>query len=334
MLQVAAADRASNREKGTQTLDSSEMVLFPARHGIPACFASSHCLQQSLRNRITGAFSTLFSPSPLHHYLILSLTALEAELLLGNAARASAEGDLAKLRKELAAAAAASAVTANVSELQQAKDTLQVQLDSERRRLQQLDRDYVQLQQQEQLLLAKLASMVTAEKLKNNEHAAEIAELRQQLQLHQHNQGIVTAEGRSSQQLSRMASVERSLSEGELAQQVTSRCARSVSTSVSRPTFCASFIVLMLHVIACFLSLTPRQSFGTPMRGSLSSSEKDTLITELQAKVSDAPPCTLQGVCTSRITQVSSLYAELRASEEATAATVKRSLLNPLISSF
>jgi hypothetical protein len=58
------------------------------------------------------------------------------------------------------------------------------------------------------------------------------------------------------------------------------------------------------------------------MRGSLSSSEKDTLITELQAKVTQSSPftCTLGHV--SRITQVSSLYAELRAAEEATAATV------------
>ena len=164
--------------------------------------------------------------SHIYRHLLTLLSALEAELLLGNAARAAAEGDVAKMRKELAAAVAASAVTASVSELQLAKDTVQAQLDNERQRLQQLDRDYAQLQQQEQQLLAKIASMVAAEKMRESEHAAAIADLRQQIQQQQqqqqqHNLGVRT-EGHNGQQLERMASVERSLSEGELAQQVTS----------------------------------------------------------------------------------------------------------------
>lgn len=65
------------------------------------------------------------------------------------------------------------------------------------------------------------------------------------------------------------------------------------------------------------------QSFGTPMRGSLSSSEKDTLITELQAKVTRvAPSESNMSHLKSHVNQVSSLYAELRVAEEATAAMV------------
>ena len=62
------------------------------------------------------------------------------------------------------------------------------------------------------------------------------------------------------------------------------------------------------------------QSFGTPMRGSLSSSEKDTLITELQAKVTRVAPGKSHMLhLKSHVNQVSSLYAELRVAEEATA---------------
>jgi uncharacterized coiled-coil protein SlyX len=224
MLQVAATDRASNREKATQTLDSSEMVLLQTRLFTPIFLASSHSPQQSLRNRITGAVLSLFSSLPFTRSLLMSLAALEAELLLGNAARSAAEGDIAKLRKELAvaaaAASAASAAKASVHELQLAMDSLQSQLDSERRRLQQLDHDYIQSQQQEQALLAKIASMLAAEKLRESEQATAISELRQQLQQQQNG---MRSEVYGGQQLSRMASVEHSLSEGELAQQVMGR---------------------------------------------------------------------------------------------------------------
>ena len=65
------------------------------------------------------------------------------------------------------------------------------------------------------------------------------------------------------------------------------------------------------------------QSFGTPMRGSLSSSEKDTLITELQAKVTCVAPSESHMTHhKSHVNQVSSLYAELRVAGEATAAMV------------
>ena len=59
------------------------------------------------------------------------------------------------------------------------------------------------------------------------------------------------------------------------------------------------------------------------MRGSLSSSEKDSLITELQAKVNHVAlgKCYMSYV-KSHVSQVSSLYAELRVAEEATVAMV------------
>jgi len=124
-----------------------------------------------------------------------------------------------------AAAAASSAAFASVGELVLAKETLQVQLHSERKRLQQLDQDYHQMQQQEQLLQSKIASMVASAMQKESDHAAALAELRQQLrELQQQQQnGIIRADN-STGPLYRASSVENSLSEGDLAQQVTTYC--------------------------------------------------------------------------------------------------------------
>ncbi len=126
-----------------------------------------------------------------------------------------------------AAAAASSAASASVGELVLAKETLQVQLHSERKRLHQLDQDYHQLQQQEQLLQSKIASMVASAMQKESDHAAALAELRQQLQQQlrevqqqQQQNGIIRADN-STGPLYRASSVENSLSEGDLAQQVT-----------------------------------------------------------------------------------------------------------------
>jgi hypothetical protein len=143
----------------------------------------------------------------------LFLTALESELLLGDAARAAAEADLVKMRKELATAVTATAASDSVSELVSAKETLQAQLNSEKRRIQQLEHDVHQLQQHEQLLQSKIASISAAAAQKQIEHAAALADMRQQLQ---HDR--VRAEG-SGAPLHRTAAVEHSLSEGELAQQ-------------------------------------------------------------------------------------------------------------------
>ncbi len=144
-----------------------------------------------------------------------SLLALEAELLLGDAARATAEADVVKMRKEFAAAANSSSATAQFREIQFAKQTLQAQLDGER---QQLEREVHHLQQQEHHLRLKIASMVETALKKDKEHAAALSELQQQLKLHSSE---VKAEG-SGSRLNRMASVDRSYSEGELAQQVMS----------------------------------------------------------------------------------------------------------------
>lgn len=145
-------------------------------------------------------------------------------MLLGDAARAAAEADVVKLRKEMAiasAAVASSASPVNIDELVLAKETLQAQLNSERRRLQQLEHDHLELQQQEHMLQAKVASIVSSAVQKESEHAAALAELRQQQQqwqAKQHNGGV-KAEG-SDGPLHRTASVEHSLSEGDLAQRV------------------------------------------------------------------------------------------------------------------
>ncbi len=128
---------------------------------------------------------------------------------------------MVKMRRELAAAATATALSAasdSVSELVSAKETLQAQLNSERRRIQQLDHDLHQLQQHEQLLQTKIASMAAAAAQKQIEHAAVLADLRRQQQ-QQQNDGV-RAEG-SGALLHRTAAVEHSLSEGELAQQAT-----------------------------------------------------------------------------------------------------------------
>ena len=126
-----------------------------------------------------------------YHFIVVYLclppapTALESEVLLGDAARAAAEADVVKLRKEMAIASevvASSASPVNIDELMLAKDTLQAQLNSERRRLQQLEHDHIELQQQEHTLRAKIASVVAAAVQKESEHAAVLAELRQQQQ--------------------------------------------------------------------------------------------------------------------------------------------------------
>lgn len=218
MLQMAATNQPSSVEKGTQTLDSSETVIFAL--GAVLCFltlSSDFPSQPHHRCRYT-----LFSLPPSPQYTqtpLICWPALEAELLLCDAARAAAEGDAGKMKKELAAASALSADIASVRELQLAKETMQMQLDGERLRLQQLEHDYNQLQQREMLLLVKNTSLVAADKQRESEHAAAIADLRQQQQQQQNHVGRM--EGSGGNQFNRMASVERSLSEGELAQQVT-----------------------------------------------------------------------------------------------------------------
>jgi hypothetical protein len=135
---------------------------------------------------------------------------------LGDAARASAEADVMKMRKELVAAADSSTATAQFREMRLSKETLQAQIDGERQRLQQLEHDHHQLQQQEHHLQVKIASIVEAAMKKDMEHAAALSELQQQLKV---QSSEMKTEG-SGSRLNRMASVERSLSEGELAQQV------------------------------------------------------------------------------------------------------------------
>jgi hypothetical protein len=140
---------------------------------------------------------------------------------LCNAARTAAEGDFAKLKKELAATTALSAEISNVRELRLDKESLLKQLDGERLRLQTLEHEYNQLQQREHTLNVKIASTVAAEKQKELEHAAAIADLRQQLLQQQQQNHASKSNGTAGHQISRMVSIERSLSEGELAQQVT-----------------------------------------------------------------------------------------------------------------
>ena len=97
-----------------------------------------------------------------------------------------------------------------------AKEALHAQLEGERRRLQQLEHQHHQQQQLEQQLQGKVASLVAAAAEREREHGEVLVQMQQQFKQQQH---AVKAEG-SGGQLNRMASVERSLSEGELAQQV------------------------------------------------------------------------------------------------------------------